>query len=128
MSDKKLILVVEDDDDTRAMVCSMLQTLEYDVIDYASGRDMLAEVKDKQIDLAILDIMMPIMDGYEVMSELRKIPQFKELPIIMLTAKNEAHEILEGYSAGADYYITKPFDARQLRYGIEIVMTPEDKN
>jgi DNA-binding response OmpR family regulator len=68
--------------------------------------------------------MMPVMNGYELMHELKKLPQFETLPVIMVTAKGEDSEILEGYQSGADYYITKPFTIKQLDYGLKLFLNP----
>jgi CheY-like chemotaxis protein len=73
--------------------------------------------------MALLDIMMPEMNGYEVMKALKALPEFKDIPIIMVTAKDQDSEILQGYQSGADYYITKPFTAKQLDYGIRIFLS-----
>ncbi len=119
---KKTILVVEDDNDTRAAICTMLETLGYQHVSFSSAKDALNAVKGLKINLAMLDIMMPEMNGYELMKEIKKVPQFSELPVIMVTAKDQDSEILEGYQTGADYYITKPFTVRQLQYGIRIFL------
>ncbi len=120
---KKTILVVEDDPDTRAAMCTMLETLGYSHVSYGLAKEALSAIKGVHIDLALLDIMMPEMNGYELMAEIKKIPEYRELPIIMVTAKDQDSEILEGYQFGADYYITKPFTTRQLDYGIRIFLS-----
>ena len=122
---RKLILVVEDDTDSRSALCTMLEALGFDHLNYASGKEALqglseAYTSGQRPDLALLDIMMPEMNGYELLEQLKQKPEFKTLPIIMVTAKDQDSEILEGYQFGADYYITKPFNARQLEYGIKI--------
>ena len=123
MDEKKTILVVEDDSDTRLAIRTMLESLGYNPVDFGSAKEALAAIDDKQIDLALLDIMMPEMNGYELLEELKKIPGYEDLPCIMVTAKDQDSEILEGYSHGADYYITKPFTAKQLEYGIKIFLS-----
>ena len=120
--DKKLILVVEDDQDSRNALCAMLEALGFNHISFPGAKEALAGIPGQQIELALLDIMMPEMNGYELLAALRKLPEFKELPVIMVTAKDEDSEILEGYQSGADYYITKPFTAKQLEYGIRIFL------
>jgi CheY-like chemotaxis protein len=119
---KKKILVVEDDNDSRNALCAMLDALGFSYVGFASGKEALEKIKGQKIDLALLDIMMPEMNGYEVLKALKAIPEFKEIPIIMVTAKDQDNEILEGYQSGADYYITKPFTAKQLDYGIRIFL------
>ena len=119
---KKTILVVEDDADSRNALCTILEALGFDPLAFASAKSALAGIQGKKISLALLDIMMPEMNGYELLREIKQIPEFKELPVLMVTAKDEDSEILEGYQFGADYYITKPFTSKQLEYGIRIFL------
>jgi CheY-like chemotaxis protein len=120
---KKKILVVEDDNDSRNALCAMLDALGFSYTGFASGKEALEKIKGQKIDMALLDIMMPEMNGYEVMKALKALPEFKDIPIIMVTAKDQDSEILQGYQSGADYYITKPFTAKQLDYGIRIFLS-----
>jgi DNA-binding response OmpR family regulator len=121
---KKLnVLVVEDDPDSRTAICAILETLGYDALDFPTAKSALAGIINKKIDVALLDIMMPEMNGYELLQELRKIPEYADLPVIMITAKDTDSEILEGYQVGADYYITKPFTAKQIEYGIRLFIS-----
>ena len=120
---KKIILVVEDDSDSRAALCTMLETLGYSHISFSSATEAIAGMQGQHIDLALLDIMMPEMNGYELLRQIKQIPQYKDLPVIMVTAKDQDGEILEGYQFGADYYITKPYTTKQLEYGIKIFLT-----
>lgn len=119
---KKTILVVEDDGDIRAALTTMLEALGFNHLSFASAKEALAALKGLKIDLALLDIMMPEMNGYELLKEIKKIPEYKDIPIIMVTAKDQDSEILEGYQFGADYYITKPFTTKQLEYGLKIFL------
>lgn len=119
---RKTILVVEDDGDSRMALCAILDGLGYNHLSYASGKEALADLPGKHVDLALLDIMMPGMNGYELLAKLREFPEFENMPIIMVTAKDEDAEIIEGYNFGADYYITKPFNSKQLEYGIKIYL------
>ena len=123
MSDKPIILVVEDDDDSRAALCAILEALGYDYLAFGSGPEAVEGIKGKKLDLALLDIMMPVMNGYEVLEKIREMDEFLELPIIMVTAKDQDGEILEGYQYGADYYITKPFTSKQIEYGIKLFIS-----
>jgi CheY-like chemotaxis protein len=120
MSDKPTILVVEDDDDSRKLLNTMLSSLGYNVLSFAGGAAALEGIKGKKLNLAMLDIMMPEMNGYEVLEKLKQMPDFLELPIIMVTAKDQDSEILEGYQYGADYYITKPYSLKQIDYGVKL--------
>lgn len=120
MSEKPTILVVEDDDDSRKLLNTMLTSLGYTVYSYPGGAEALADIKGKKLNLAMLDIMMPEMNGYELLEHMKAIPEFAELPVIMVTAKDQDSEILEGYQYGADYYITKPYSLKQIDYGVKL--------
>ena len=120
--EKKTILIVEDDNDSRQALEIMLENLGFESLSYASGKEALEKLPGNKIDLALLDIMMPEMNGYELLEELRKIEDYKKVPIIMVTAKDQDSEVIEGYQHGADYYITKPFTSKQLDYGIRIFL------
>lgn len=122
----KTVLVVEDDEDSRRALCVMLENLGFEPLSFSSAKEALDGLPGKQIDIALLDIMMPEMNGYELMNELKKIPEFKDIPVIMVTAKNEDYEILEGYQSGADYYITKPYTMKQLEYGLKLFLNSEE--
>lgn len=119
---KKVILVVEDDNDSRGALCTILESLGYAHISFASGKDALAGLKGQHVDLALLDIMMPEMDGYELLKNLKLQANYKSIPIIMVTAKDQDSEILTGYQYGADYYIPKPFTAKQIEYGLKLFL------
>lgn len=123
MGDNKYtILVVEDDSDSRQALCAILDGLGYNHLSFASGVEAIEGIRGKKIDLALLDIMMPTMSGYEVLKKMREMPELEGLPIIMVTARDQDSEIIEGYNLGADYYITKPFNSKQLEYGIKIYL------
>lgn len=122
MTAKRKILVVEDDSDNRATITYMLENLGYDVFAYESGKEALASIETSAFDLALLDIMMPEMNGYELMNALKAIPRYSNLPIIFVTAKDRDSEVITGYQEGADYYITKPFTSKQLDYGIKLFL------
>lgn len=125
MVGNKKILIVEDDPDSRAAICTIVEALGYDVVSFPGGKEALAGLDGVRIDLALLDIMMPGMDGYELLRELRKRPEFAKTPMVMVTARDENTEVLEGYKYGADYYICKPFTAKQLEWGIKLHLEPQ---
>lgn len=118
------ILVVEDDEDSRTAICTMLENMGHVAVSFTRGPDALRALPTLEIDLALLDIMMPEINGYELLEAIKKSPRHKDLPVIMVTAKDQDSEILEGYSSGADYYITKPFTGEQLEYGIKLLLSP----
>jgi len=120
--DKKTILVVEDDQDSRFALCAMLSSLGYRTLEFASAVGVMDDIKGKKIHLAMLDIMMPEMSGYELLEQLRASEEFAKLPVFLVTAKDTDTEVLEGYKYGADYYIAKPYTIRQIDYGIKLFL------
>jgi CheY-like chemotaxis protein len=119
---KKRILVVEDDADSLETLCAMLHQLGYDTIAFNSGLDLINKIRGKQLDLALLDIMMPQRNGYEVLEDLRESGEFSELPAFFVTAKDADSEFIEGYKYGADYYISKPYTKKQLEFGLNLFL------
>jgi len=110
----KRILVVDDDRNLRKIIQTNLELAGYDVTTAANGEDALRTLDAMQPDLIVLDVMMPVMDGYEVARRVRRHPSNTHVPIIMLTAKSEVEDKVAGFDAGADDYITKPFGPQEL--------------
>ncbi len=101
------ILIADDEERLRILVSDFLKTNDHIVIEASNGEEAINQFyDDPTIHLLILDVMMPFMDGFEVLDEIRKISQ---VPVIMLTAKNAEQDELKGFNTGADEYITKPF-------------------
>lgn len=105
------ILVVDDEKLYRHLLQINLETEGYEVITATNGEEGLDMVSKKHPDLVILDVMMPKLDGF---SALERIRQFSEVPVIMLTGKNEEHDRVKGLNIGADDYVAKPFSATEL--------------
>lgn len=106
------ILVVDDDPHIRELVRLFLEEAGMDQIKEAgNGREALALVESERIDLVILDIMMPEMDGWELCRELRRD---YEMPLLMLTAKGETRQVVKGFELGTDDYLVKPFEPAEL--------------
>lgn len=110
----KHILVVDDDRNLRKIIQTNLELAGYFVTTAASGDEALRVLDDAQPDLVVLDVMMPMMDGYEVARRIRRHPSNTHVPIIMLTAKSEVDDKIAGFDAGADDYMTKPFGPQEL--------------
>jgi DNA-binding response OmpR family regulator len=125
---KGLVLVVEDDEDSREVLCMILESLGYEHIAFPTGEGVLDGIAKKKIVLAMLDIMMPKVDGYEVLQQLRSSDEFSTIPVFMVTARGEDEEILAGYNFGADYYIMKPFSSRQIEFGIKLFLEKTDES
>lgn len=116
------ILVVDDDSDALELLCRMIESLGYHPIPCNSGQEAVTKLNDSSFELALLDVMMPEMNGYELLEKLRQHENHKTTPVIMITAKDSDEAVLEGYKQGADYYITKPYTKEQLAFGIKLVL------
>jgi DNA-binding response OmpR family regulator len=117
----KKVLVVDDEDTIRKFLKIHLLKDGYDVKEAADGEEAIDQLKRDRFDLMICDLMMPKKNGWEVIREVRSHSTTKGLPVIILTAKNEDEDMFKGYSAGANYYITKPFTKSQLFFAINLI-------
>jgi CheY-like chemotaxis protein len=122
MDNKKTIMVVDDNPDIITIVRTILEGKGYSVLSATSGPELLNLLKTDKPDLIILDIMMPEMDGLEVLTRLKGLTETATIPVILLTAKVQYEDVLGGYKLGADYYITKPFTSTQLVNGINLLL------
>ena len=110
------VLVVDDDRNLRKIIGTNLELAGYQVATAVDGRDALTKIEDDVPDVVLLDLMMPLMDGYEVARRIRAHHNLAiaNVPIIILTAKSETEDKLRGFEAGADDYMTKPFGPQEL--------------
>jgi two-component system, OmpR family, alkaline phosphatase synthesis response regulator PhoP len=122
----KKILIVDDNPDSIAIMRSILENRGDQVYVAASGAQALQVVSTEALDLVLLDVMMPEMNGIEVLQQIKDNSQTGRLPVILVTAKTHDDDVMVGYQYGADYYITKPFTAKQLLYGIDLVLGKGD--
>lgn len=106
----KRILVVEDNDANRVMLCRRLNKHGYATTEAADGREALAAINKTRFDLVLCDIMMPGVDGYQVLRELKADPDFAPIPIVMISAVDEVESIARCIEMGADDYLQKPYD------------------
>ncbi len=118
------ILVVEDDLDAAATIARVLRRDGHEVKVVNTAAQALAEVDRRQPDLITLDILMPQMDGLELCRRLRARPNLADTPILMVTAKGTVPDLVEGLDAGADDYIAKPFDIRELSARTRALLRP----
>ena len=114
MPDKATILLVDDDNVIRVLVEKSLAREGYEVLSCETGEQALEIAQSKPPSLIILDLMLPGIDGLQVCRKLKSIPKTENIPIIMLTARNEEADIVTGLELGADDYVTKPFSGAVL--------------
>jgi DNA-binding response OmpR family regulator len=107
------ILIVEDNPDVTSYITSFMEN-EYRILTAENGKEGLKIAIDKYPDLIISDVMMPVMDGYELCQKIKSDERISHIPIILLTAKADLDSKVEGLEFGADDYVTKPFEAREL--------------
>jgi len=117
------ILIVDDDATMMRLLATILEIEGYQALEAFSGIEALKMIAKDIPDLILLDIMMPEIDGLEVLEKLRLGSATKNLPIIMLTARVEEDDIYEGWRRGADEYVTKPFDPKALIGIIKTVLS-----
>lgn len=110
----KKILVVDDEPHIVMMLEARLRKNGFEVATAASGAEAMAQVKKDRPDLIVLDVMMPVMSGFEVCRMLKENPATKAIPVILLTAKSTERDQTLGISAGADAYVTKPYTPEEL--------------
>ncbi len=122
MDNKRTIMVVDDNPDIVTIVKTILEVKGYGVQSAFSGQEVFNLLSEQKPDLIILDIMMPQMDGLEVLTRLKEDSGTATIPVILLTAKVQYEDVLGGYKMGADYYITKPFTSTQLINGINLLL------
>ncbi|HBX69677.1 MAG TPA: hypothetical protein DEH25_09945 [Chloroflexi bacterium] len=120
MADK--LLIVDDETDTLRLVALMLERQGYEVATAENGIAALEQVKADKPDLILLDVMMPEIDGYEVAKRLRQNPETEDIPIIMFTAKTQVEDKIAGLESGADVYLTKPTQPRELFAQVKAIL------
>ncbi|MBO7394053.1 MAG: response regulator, partial [Abditibacteriota bacterium] len=108
------ILVCDDEKNIRRLVQVNLERAGYKVVTASDGKEALQQVVKERPELIVLDIMMPYMDGFEVLQNLRRNASTREIPVIMLTAKSQDSDIFRGWQSGVDCYLTKPFTPVEL--------------
>lgn len=110
----KMILVVDDSASLRQVVSIALKGAGYDVIEACDGLDALSKLKGQKVNLVISDVNMPNMDGITFVREMKKLPEFKFTPVIMLTTEGQESKKQEGQAAGAKAWVVKPFQPAQM--------------
>ena len=114
MSQKAKVLIVDDEPFNLDVLQQELEDLDYQIITASNGQEALDNIKKHQPDLILLDLMMPILDGFAVLSEIKANNDLRDIPVIIVSAASDSKNIVKGIKQGADDYITKPIDADHL--------------
>ncbi|HEX8976129.1 MAG TPA: response regulator [Solirubrobacteraceae bacterium] len=116
------IVVADDEVDVRELVAYRLSRSGYEVIEAQDGEQALRLALEDPPDLAVLDVMMPKLDGYELTRRLRAEPSTQRVPVILLTARAQEADVSQGFEAGADDYLRKPFNPDELLARVRAVL------
>lgn len=123
----KRILVVDDERHIVRLVQVNLERAGYEILTAYDGVEALEKVKTESPDMVVLDVMMPRMDGFEVLKNLQADPRYQNIPVIMLTAKAQDADIFKGWASGVSSYLTKPFNPRELLVFVERIFQSMDE-
>ena len=122
------VLIVEDDENIRQLLKLTLASFNYELIDFENGKDAYDYLQDNKVDLAILDLMLPGMNGYDILKFIRSKASLKDLPVIILSAKDKELDKIMGLDLGADDYLTKPFSVLELAARIRSLLRRSKKD
>jgi two-component system chemotaxis response regulator CheY len=120
----KKILVVDDSESIRQLVSHTLKSVGYDVLEGVDGADALLKITGQKIHLIICDVNMPNLDGISFVREIKKLDDYKFIPIIMLTTESQENKKLQGQAAGAKAWVIKPFKPDQLLGVVSKLISP----
>lgn len=124
--ESKRVLIVDDDSDIRRMVRSILEAEGYEVVEADDGLKAVSvlanEPRPINFRMVVLDVMMPGMNGLDVLTRIKLHSDTSKIPVLMLTAEARTEDLMAGYAQGAEYYVTKPFTRQQLLYGLSMVL------
>jgi len=127
VADNRKILVVDDDEHILRSLAQYLELEDFDVTTASSGVEALERFAESRPDLMVLDVMMPGMDGFEVLQKIRQDTETSALPVLMLTARDQHADIMKGYQMGATSYLVKPFNLDELVEAINEVFATQQK-
>ena len=120
------VLVCDDERHIVRLIQVNLERQGYQVVTAFDGKEGLEKIASEKPNVVVLDVMMPYMDGFEVLKRIRKEPETEALPVIMLTAKAQDKDVFEGYHYGADMYLTKPFNPMELVAFVKRILSGND--
>jgi two-component system cell cycle response regulator DivK len=110
----KSILIVEDQEDNRQILRDLLSSTDYEMVEAENGQEALDAVARKRPDLILMDIQLPVMDGYEATRRIKANPEWQSIPVIVVTSYALSGDAEKARAAGCDDYVTKPYSPRQL--------------
>ena len=122
------ILAVDDEPNIVRLIQVNLERHGYTVETASNGAQALAKIKANRPDLLVSDVMMPEMDGFELLANVRRDPSLTDLPVIMLTAKAQDKDVMTGYQYGADMYLTKPFNPQELLQFVKRILATQGED
>jgi len=117
-----LVLAADDDPLIRELIQFRLERSGYQVVTAADGDEALRMIRERRPDLVVLDVMMPGRTGYEITRSLRADEATRAIPVILLTARVQESDVSQGFEAGADDYLTKPFSPQELRARVQAIL------
>jgi DNA-binding response OmpR family regulator len=120
--ERQVILVADDDPDILELVAFRLERAGYEVVRAVDGEEAWQRVSERVPDLAVLDVMMPKLNGYEVTQRIRANQATNGIPVILLTARVQEADVERGFEAGADDYLKKPFSPQELRARVQAIL------
>jgi two-component system alkaline phosphatase synthesis response regulator PhoP len=127
MSDtRQKVLIVDDEMDALLSLKVALEAEGYNVAEAKDGYEAINKVHSEKPDVILLDLMIPGIDGFEVCNQLKSDDMYRHIPIIMLTARGEIDDKVEGIELGADDYVTKPFNLKELKARVKMVLRRQD--
>ncbi len=121
------VLVCDDERHIVRLIQVNLERQGYNVVTAFDGKEGLEKIRTEKPNVVVLDVMMPYMDGFEVLKTIRREPETENLPVIMLTAKAQDKDVFEGYHYGADMYLTKPFNPMELVTFVKRIVQGSDE-
>jgi CheY-like chemotaxis protein len=129
VNERRRVLVVDDEPDVLLLCRVNLEFEGYEVVEAADGEEAMQRLREQRFDVVLLDVMMPKMDGWQVLEAVKADPDLKDLPVVMLTAKVQDQDQIRGWSQGAADYITKPFSPLALSQVLQDVLAtdPEEE-
>lgn len=114
MSQKAKVLIVDDEPFNVDYLEQELEDMNYEIITAFNGQEALDKIRSEEPDLVLLDLMMPVLDGFAVLAEIKADTFLRTIPVIIVSAANDSKSVVKGIKQGADDYITKPVDADHL--------------